>query len=331
MDAADPATDPFMSKSQANEPVDTVLPLASPETPTDPDQQATTLGERFRERRLAMALSLEDAAQQVRLPWRVVQKMEEGDWSGIDSPIYLRGYLKTYSSLLGMPPPQMVNEVSHQVCAPQPLVSTGGISRGRYLLQRYAVASTYLVITALIVVPIAVLGVNGGLKSNLARTAPLDPVPVNMAAAVGDASPANRESSTSLERSGREASTLMASMAPVNLIERSLDTRAAAEPSTDRLSLTAATANSHGLAIHLDAPSWVEVTDAEGRRLEYALLQPGDHVYPADTAVTVRLGNAGTAKISLDGETLDLLPYKRSNVAYFQIDAQGTLVKPPDA
>lgn len=295
-------------------------------------QQALELGRQLRQAREQRGMDIDDVAQRMHLPWRVIAKLESGDWRGIDSPIYLHGYLRSYTSLLGMPTPDLVEDVGQDVAKPQVLVSTGGISRGRYLMQRYAVAGTYLVITALIVVPVIILGINGGLKHNLARLAPLDPTPVTQPADLPGAG-VTIQTRTASDAGAKEQTPLMASMAPVNLIEhKSVQNAQPETPSVETASAPAAQASSpESVSIDLSAPSWVEVTSSSGKRMAYALLDAGTHVYKADGALTIRLGNAGAAEVRVDGQKLDLANYRRANVAYFRLDAKGSLHNPPDA
>ena len=88
--------------------------------------------------------------------------------------MYLRGYLSSYARLLGLPvviAERAVAELSQQ---PAPLVSTGKVSRSRYLLDRYSVSATYLILTGLVIGPAVWLATHGGLEQNLARTVMLD-------------------------------------------------------------------------------------------------------------------------------------------------------------
>src|SRR4029077_16302842 len=77
--------------------------------------------------------------------------------------------------------------------------ATGKVSRSRYLFDRYSVSATYLILTALIVVPAVWLATHGGLEQNLAHTTPLDnptstiaQLPADTQAPAGDAGDANQ-------------------------------------------------------------------------------------------------------------------------------------------
>ena len=303
--------------------------------PPERQQQAVELGYQLRQAREQQGLDLDEAAHRMRLPWRVVDKLESGDWRGIDSPVYLQGYLRSYTQLLGLEIPELVEELSQQASTPAPLVSSGGISHTRYLAQRYAVAGTYLVITALIVVPILILGFNGSNSQRVAQIASLDPVSASsVQGADSPAGDAGVESGLPPAASDDSGSPLMASMAPVNLIEAGGKSAQKSPPAAAAGNASVA-ADSHAsghldgaLTISLSAPSWVEVTSASGKRVEYALLDSGEHKYSGQSPLTVRLGNAGAANVRMDGQALDLSAYKRANVAYFRVDSRGTLHAP---
>jgi cytoskeleton protein RodZ len=125
---------------------------------------------------------------------------------------------------------------------------------------------------------------------------------------------------------GDDNSTLMASMTPVALLDRELD-KSDTSPANPAPAPTG-----HDLDIRLDAPSWVEITrNGDGKRLEYALLSPGDHHYRDDGVLDVRLGNADAASVSVDGQAQDLGRFRHANVAHFRVDAQGVPQPPPEA
>lgn len=282
------------------------------------------IGAQLQAAREAQGLSLEDAGHKLRLPARVLRKLESDDLSGIDYPIYLRGYLRSYSKLLGVDLPPMQSTMAHAAVASPALTPTGGMSHGRYMWQRYSAAATYVIVTALIVVPLLVLGLNGGIHRETARVAPLDAA---TSAAVAEATPATAPAKTNEEP-------LMASMAPFAALQKDLDQSvdnpmesptATADPAEAAAATTAA---EHHIDIQLHAPSWVEITDSSGARLEYGLLSAGNYRYHSNEVLDIRLGNSADAAVDVDGTALDLQPYRRANVAHFRLDPKTG--KPPE-
>lgn len=286
------------------------------------------IGARLASARAARGLSLESCASSLKLPLRVLRKIEAEDYSGIDSKVYLASYLGSYARLLEVPQ-AVVEEALAQIAPETPsLVATGTLPRGRYLVERYAVGATYAVLTAMIAVPLVWLGLRGGLDTRLTQFAPLD-VPTTSSStrnaagsrsAAAQRSAAATPSTPAATAAATDNKPLMASMTPFSAME----TPPSAAP--------APAAAAHSLRIRLDAASWVEVTDASGNRLEYDLLPAGsDREYHSDAPLEVRIGNAGAARIEADGKPLDLAPFQHANVAHFHLFKADDTPTPADA
>lgn len=269
------------------------------------------IGARLAAARAARGLSLEACAAALKLPLRVLRKIEAEDYSGIDSRVYLASYLGSYARLLDIPLVD-VERALDELAPEQPtLVATGTMPRGRYLVERYAAGATYAVLTALIAVPLLWLGLRGGLDTKLTHIAPLD-MPAGRAPAPA-AAPRPRTVAPPATPPRAPAAAdgdkpLMASIAPFSAMETAPPAAAEAAPAK------------HSLRIHLDAESWVEVTRADGTRLEYGLLPAGsDREFHSDEPLEVRIGNADAASVEADGKPLDLAPYRHANVAHLQL------------
>jgi cytoskeleton protein RodZ len=312
------------------------------------------LGSRLRAAREARGLDIETCANALRLPTRVVRQLEGSDYSGIDYQVYLEGYLTKYTRYLGIDGAEVKAEL-RQIRPSQPtLVATGGISHSRYLLENYARAATYVVLTAAIVVPTIWLGVRGTLDRDVSHLAPLDATPVAQVDAPaststaassavtpveGDAAPASAGPSTSVVASAPAAQPavaqsspapdqqpLMASMAPFPSLGN--DATHAPTPAP----AAAVGAGAHSLVLSLEAASWVEVTTKDGQRLEYGLLPAGSSkTYHSDQPMEVRIGNATGAQVTLDGQPMPLDSYRHSNVAHFRIEMHDGKAEPAGA
>jgi cytoskeletal protein RodZ len=64
--------------------------------------QTTSVGDRLRAAREAKKLSLEDIADQTRIPLRHLQNLEGGDWSALPAPTYTIGFAKSFASAVGL-------------------------------------------------------------------------------------------------------------------------------------------------------------------------------------------------------------------------------------
>ena len=287
---------------------------------------AVSFGSRLHAAREAQGLDLEACAHTLKLPARVLRQLERDQYDGIDSKIYLGSYINKYGRHLG------INEASIQVELDRikqieaPLVATGGISHSRFLLDRYATAATYVVLTAVIVVPMIWLGVRGTLDRDLSHLAPLDAAPVaqletpatNKAAADGKAGDSIPKAPAAAMPQPEQDQPLLASMAPFPNLES-----ASLAPAKPVAPVASTGTSGHSLSLSLSAASWVEVTQADGTRLEYGLLAAGSSkIYHSDQPLDVRIGNASGAQVSIDGKSIGLDDFRRANVARFRMQTQ---------
>jgi cytoskeleton protein RodZ len=291
------------------------------------DTHAGSFGSRLRAAREARGLDIETCAQTLRLPARVLRQLEQGTCDDIDSKVYLASYIGKYSRYLGINETSIQVEMDRIKQVEPTLVATGGISHSRFLLDRYATAATYVVLTAVIVVPMIWLGVRGTLDRDLTHLAPLDAAPVaqqDAPAANGSAALANltRNAVTvappKVAAAPEQEQPLMASMAPFPNLDNN------SQPATPApVAPVDSGTGSHSLGLNLSAASWVEVVDAGGARLEYGLLPAGsDKVYHSDKPLDVRIGNASGAQVSIDGQAVGLDDFRHANVARFRVQVQ---------
>jgi cytoskeleton protein RodZ len=85
----------------------------------------------------------------------------------------------------------------------------------------------------------------------------------------------------------------------------------------------------HSLTLNLPSASWVEVTAADGSRLEYGILPAGTQKsYHSDSPLEVRIGNANGAQASVDGQPVQLEAFRRANVARFRVDIRDGKAAP---
>lgn len=294
---------------------------------TDPPF-SVQVGKQLCRMREARGKSLEICAQQLHLPMRILRKIESGEYTGIDTAVYLRNYLTCYARCIGVDEDTIEDWVAR--LAPtrhKPnLVATGGIPHSRYLFERYTSAITYAVLTAVIVVPLVWLGLEGGLNHGLAQMQSLEPAATSQQA---DAT------ATTVDKSSSKAAAekpLMASMAPFAALDRvdMLSTPATPTPATPppAPAPVVATTPAHSLRLQLSEPSWVEITDADGTRLAYKLLPAGtDRTFNSSTSLQISIGNALGAQVQVDGKALDLDAYQRANVAHFRVVSEGAKVR----
>jgi cytoskeleton protein RodZ len=140
--------------------------------------EAPGFGSRLRAAREAKGLDLETCGHALRLPMRVLKQLENSEFTGNDYQVYIGGYIRKYGRYLDIDDSEIEEAVARLKPEQPPLVATGGISHSRYLLDRYATAATYVVLTLVIAVPTVWLGMRGTLTHDMSHLAPLDAAPV---------------------------------------------------------------------------------------------------------------------------------------------------------
>lgn len=287
-----------------------------------------SLGQHLRAAREARGWTRDEVATRLKLPVRLIGRIEADDYQGMTQGVYLRGYLISYTRLLGLPV-ERAEQVADLHTEATPIVATGTVPRSRYLIDRYSVTATYLILTGLILGPtVWFAATRGGIEQSLVRTTPLDTAAVQ--------TPARSSSTTPDTIAALPVEIAPAPLAPPR-IEAPPPVVASMAPFSTRPASapTPSPAPAEGgrtLVLKVSQASWVEVLDADGKRLEYGLLQAGtERSYRSERPLSVRLGNADGVELQADGAAVDLAPYRRANVAHVRVfgpDATVARIEP---
>jgi cytoskeleton protein RodZ len=295
---------------------------AMPETLPDDVVETESLGQRLRAAREARGMTREEAATRTKLQLRVLDALERDEFDRIGHGVYLRGYLHKYLTLLELPR-ILADRVLEDHSGLPPLTTSGTISRPRYLFERYSGSALYLVLTGVIIVPAVLLAMRAGFDSNLVRIAPLDSAETTSVAhndaeqkTSNPTAPAT-DVTPSVKPSAAEDRPLAASMTPFASTSPADVPKQADE--------VAAPVGQHTLKITLAEPSWVEVTTADGQKLDYGLLAAGTtRSYHSAQSIDARLGNVTGASVEVDGKEQDLTPFRHANIAHFKLSSGDT-------
>src|SRR5690606_32498823 len=192
-------------------------------------------GERLRAAREAAGLSVSEVASRLKMSTRIVEALEAEDWGRIGAPVFVRGQLRSYSRLLGLPvePVQQASGVAP--IQPTRLVPRTHSPWTQRVADQVGGRLVYIVITALIILPVWV-ATQSHMSGVQDAGAPLD-LPVDKFAV----------DSTVPQPAASEPSTVVASMA-------SLPQRHAAP--------------APALSLRLNGDSWVQVSAPDGRSIE---------------------------------------------------------------
>jgi len=293
------------------------------ETPESSNRTTEPLdrpGHRLAEVRTRLGRSQADVAVALKLPRSVIQAIEDDRMDRI-APIYRRGYLVNYARELGESPDRYLSIGSD---GPPPLkgvLPAAAPSRvDRYL--RYA---TYFLGTTLIVPPLVYFFIAGGSRlfdespetavvdagsEGVAEVRPLDPTTVSQRIA----------RALALDESDEEADNgpLAASTLPLPIL-RPAETVSPDEsvPEAPGVEPT----GQHRIDLELVDDSWVEITDADGQRLEFDLLRQGsERSYEGLPPFRILFGRASAVRVELDGRAIRFAGDDAGSVAEFTLE-----------
>ena len=278
-------------------------------------------GDILRYEREQQGLTIELVARQSRIKSSVLIAIESGETEEIPS-VYLRGYIRNYARFLGIDPANLEAHMEH-VKGAEPgvhTVFTVGSNRGKS--EKWLKASSYLAASALIATlawqftheAVRFSQGDSQLTTETAVTAETGEL------AGQETRPDARSANTHLN----------ASIASVEILGKrgELSGDSAAEQAWAAISGTSETevndaTGRHSLSISASADTWVEISDASGDQLELDLIRAGSsRKYRGQPPFEVMIGRASAVVLNLDGNTIELGPHTRGNVARMTLQAQ---------
>jgi len=258
------------------------------------------IGEKLRQARIRAGLTPAEAGQKLKTPTHVVEALEREDWARIGAPVFVRGHLRSYARLMGLPEDAVAASVA--VPAPQAadLVPRTYTPWAQRAIRQAGRRLGYVAITATIAAPIW-LATRSHLDGSVG-TVPLDSAPLS-ATPAGKSAPADGASAPAAV----PQAPLVASMTPP------MPTQPVAGADTD-------------LTVTFAGESWVRLSAADGSVIEQALVASGQtRSYRTGELGKAVLGNAQAVSVRLHGQPVDLTPYIRANVVRFTVSSDGSL------
>lgn len=291
----------------------------NPETALD----LAELGRRLTQARIALSLEADEVSQRLHLPLATIADLEAGRSDRIGTPVYLKGFLRSYLKLLGLPEDwaEQAISASSSTDLPAILPAAGAVARRVSWIERYKWAASYVVGTGLALTAVHWLVSNtpqlGFPDAQRPAVTDVSPAPPP-AAALSESAPAAPASGVELgptpaasSVSGGDESPVMASLNPFRV--------PAGEATVD------ASANAP-LTLSFDQASWVEVRDQSGTKLAYQTVPAGEtRTFSSGAPFSVLIGNARGVRADVAGVPVDLSTFVRGNIARFAVaeDAQG--------
>jgi cytoskeleton protein RodZ len=277
-------------------------------------------GDILRHEREQKGLTIETASRQSRIKPEVLTAIETGETGEIPS-VYLRGYIRNYARYLGVPAADLEAQMEHVKGAEPGVRTVFTVKTKRGGAEKWLKASSYLAASALI----ATLAWQ--FTHEAVRFSQGDSQLIAATAAPGESA----ETNDADNRLDRPANThLNASIASVEILGKGdeLTGKSAAEQAWAAIGSApeagpADTPHSNSLSITTSADTWVEIIDSNGDQLELDLIRAGSsREYAGQAPFDVMIGRASAVVLNLDGNTVDLGPHTRGNVARMTLQPQ---------
>lgn len=255
------------------------------------------IGARLRDAREKKALTVLQAAEKLHVDARLLEALEAQDFAALGAEVYVRGHLRRYGEFLGESPSRLL-----ELHAGGPPAAAPDLTR----IPRSEPASdtSRLMLPALLVV--VGFGVAGllwwVLSMQTEKAHPLSVAPPSQIASPGTAAAAG------------------AAPDSVPPVQAAATGGRAAAPAGN-----GPTAGRAQLALNFSAPSWVEISDADERRLLHGLIESGSaRTLTGASPLRVILGNAPAVALQVNGRPVALAGLvHRDGSAHLLIDAAG--------
>lgn len=292
-------------------------------------RQSDTPGELLKRAREQQGITLQQAAEDLHLDLRLVAAIEANRFAELGAPVYARGHLRKYATLLGLSPQQVIQcyeALTDTPAVPTP-VPTAGVARER---PRLAVplglgALALVMIVAWLAVERDDAGRRqaAGVASAAQDTGGVAEAPSVVAAADAGQTPTpavDDEPEAPADDAAPAAVEPAASPAPVGATVAALDAPAAGSEA----SAAPPPAGAVRLDLAFTEPCWVEVYDGSGARLLFEIGQPGTARSVAGAApLEVVLGLAGAVTARVNDEPIVIPRIAGRDATRFRIAGDG--------
>lgn len=266
-------------------------------------EEVPTVGTILRSTREAQGLSIQDAANRLRLMNRQVVAMETDDFASLGQPVFVRGFIRNYARLLGLDAKAMLEIVGGEVQPIEVAKSSPVVLPGAWFTSGWLITGL-LALLALVVLPIGLYAWLGSDAVEIPPAAARTPVQVapHISPTVTPVSPPAIEPSASRP-------------------DNSLTESPASLPSDPSTSGTPPPAVSSEMNFEFGDNAWVDVRDGTGQILHRHMNSKGSTlVLSGQPPFTLVLGNAAQIRMTYKGRPVELAPYIDGNVARLSLE-----------
>ncbi len=301
-------------------------------------------GERLRQARERRGMTVAAVAETLRLSSAMIEALEQDRYEALPPAAFVRGYLRSYSELLGLPSDEVLHAHALVQPEPDPVTHAGPVTQPLSGSSRARVVASVLGVVILALALVIVGWFSSERETGEFELQEADAVPAETAPAprpdtgpdIGRlVMPAPSEKTTLPETeteitddaatsTGHEAVVYPEGREPVQVTPREAppadeipaEPAAAApdEPTETTTPPAETTTVQVAFRIREGGQSWVEIEDAAGERVARRLFGSGESFSAEAVApLSVFLGDAAEVELSINGEPYDLLAHTRAN------------------
>ena len=301
---------------------------------TDSGSTSSGAGARLKEARIAQGLSVKDIASRLNLKIEIVEALENGQDEKLPVSTYVRGYIRSYAKIVNLDGNELISLYENNEVSPPEIIpdvrSTSQVSSRDKPVR----AVTYLVTFILALLLIAWLQGNYVIKSDITdpvsdnrNIKPVPEVPIMEETPqqtedtvyyypginLDDYSPENR----GMGEPDRSTDLVIDGPGLLELNEIQEDTQ---HSENDRNRTNASPASTDRIKFILNGESWIEVSDAQNRKLYIGLAKTGEEVQLKGSApFNVLLGYSPAVEVLYNGEVFDTAPFSEAGIARFTL------------
>lgn len=274
------------------------------------------IGRTLREERERRGLSVESVEERTKISPTVILALEEGNRERFPHPVYARGFVRSYSLLLGLDAEELCGHFSREYPVPaepeHPQQQRPQISVRMRHTDRGDLIYKIGAVVGIVVVCVAVWFLYGMYQTRQQSAAPapvasaVEPAPQPVIETVPEPTPPLTQMQ---EVAAAPVGANQTEMPDANATERVVNaTEESVAASGEDLSAVApdptapvASAETHKLRVSAKAASWLQVR-ADGRVEEHLLRKGESIIVKYSQSLRVKFGNAGGVSLELDGK-----------------------------
>lgn len=241
-------------------------------------------------------MTLEEVAERLHLDIEIIKSLESDNYAALPGSAYIKGYLRSYANLLGIPPAEL-SFTGRKLTGESRLLP----ENINYSNETTAKKLSYFWISAILLFILIVF-------SSLIQ--------------IDNTDTEQKENSHAQSVTADEniKSISIASAERYVKSENSVEAQKVTPGETGTFKVESKADTFIGLVLDYKTSSWTEIYDLHGEKLVYGMIQQGEKIQiDGLQPYSVLLGNADAVEITFEGEKFSLTKYTRNGMAQFVI------------